>query len=75
MLTTSTASKWLALLVLAFSLTILASCQTPSTATSDDVCLIWSGISYSAKNDTPETVQGVRVNNAKRQSYCGGSNP
>jgi len=37
-----------------------------------DVCLVWKGISYSAKSDTAETVQGVRENNAAREKYCGG---
>lgn len=53
----------------------MAGCQsTPITATAPskpDVCLIWKGITYSASKDTPETVQGVRVNNAKHDSYCG----
>lgn len=73
MKTISTVSRLLPLLALGSGLTILASCQTPTTAITKgvpDVCLAWKGISYSAKSDTPETVQGVRQNNAARDSYC-----
>ena len=34
------------------------------------VCVAWKGITYSAKNDTAETVAEVRQNNAARDSYC-----
>lgn len=45
--------------------------QTVSTATTGKpVCVIWQGISYSAKSDSPETVLAIRQNNAKRESYC-----
>ena len=68
---TSIVSKLPLMLALASSLTILGCSTTHTTETGRaDVCLIWLGISYSAKNDTPETVQGVRENNAKRDSYC-----
>ncbi len=53
-------------------LPILTNCATTSTtATDKGVCSVWSGLTYSASGDTPETVQGIRVNNAKRDTYCG----
>lgn len=53
-------------------LSILATAcsQTLSTGTDKGVCALWSGLTYSASKDTPETVLGIRQNNAKRSSYC-----
>ena len=52
-------------------LALLAACQTTqTTATSDDVCLIWRAQSFSATGDTPETIAEVRERNAKRDAYC-----
>lgn len=53
-------------------LVLLAGCQTTPTTSTDDVCLIWSPIDYHAKSDTPDTVDRIRTNNAKRDKYCGG---
>lgn len=51
---------------------LLAACQTtPTTATMDDVCLIWQPITYSASGDTPRTVDEIRAQNARRDAYCG----
>jgi hypothetical protein len=58
------------MLALGSSLMIQGCSTTRSTGTSD-VCLIWQGITYSAKSDTPETVLQVRRANAKREAYCG----
>lgn len=49
--------------------------MTRTTATTPggskpDVCLIWTPVSYSAKGDTPETVDGNRALNARRNAYC-----
>ena len=58
-------------------LMLLAGCQsdrlTPTTGTGHSplVCSQWVPITYASKHDTPETVQQVRVNNAKRGAYCG----
>lgn len=53
------------------TLVLLAGCSTTrTTATTDDACLLFSTLSYSAKGDTPETVQGIRNYNARRDSYC-----
>lgn len=51
---------------------LLATCETtPSTGTiSNEVCLIWRPLTYSARGDTPETVEQVRAHNARRQAYC-----
>lgn len=52
-------------------LALLAGCQTtPTTATTDDVCLIWQPQSFSGANDTPETVAEARKRNAIRDAYC-----
>jgi hypothetical protein len=51
----------------------LAACQTttPTIGTGREVCLIWSGVTYSAKGDTARTVEEIRALNAKRDAYCG----
>ncbi len=72
---TSNAFKGLTMLALGYSLMILGCNSIPTTAirgakAKPDACLTWQDIDYSAKSDTPETVQAVRVNNAKRESYC-----
>lgn len=52
---------------------LVAACsQTLTTETSKPVCLIWRGIEYSAMDDTTETIEGIRVNNARRDAYCKG---
>lgn len=49
-------------------LTPLAACnQTATGGTS--VCTIWLPVSWSVK-DTPETIDGVKANNARRKGYC-----
>lgn len=54
------------------TLVLLASCQTtPTTATTDNVCLIWTPATYSAKADSAETIAGNRALNARRDAYCG----
>lgn len=44
--------------------------QTPSSA--DSVCSPWRSITWS-KKDTPETVDQVKGNNARRGAWCGGA--
>lgn len=52
-------------------LALLAGCQTiPITGTGKEVCLIWTPATYSAKGDTPETIEGNRALNAKRAAFC-----
>jgi hypothetical protein len=33
-------------------------------------CSVWRDISWSSK-DTPQTITEVKVNNARREGYCG----
>lgn len=49
----------------------MTSCQTRTIATTDDVCLIWTPLTYSVSGDTAETVDGIRGLNARRDAYCG----
>ncbi|RWO22805.1 hypothetical protein [Mesorhizobium sp.] len=65
-------SKTSATLLLLATLCILATAcsRTLSTETGKGVCTVWSGLTYSASKDTPETVLGIRQNNAKRASFC-----
>lgn len=54
---------------------MLTACQsmpTQTTVTTDRVaCQAFKLISYSAKNDTPETIQEVREHNAAYTAICG----
>jgi hypothetical protein len=34
------------------------------------VCQVWKDISWSEK-DTTQTIIGVKINNARREGYCG----
>jgi hypothetical protein len=52
-------------------LVLLAACSTTrTTGTGKEVCLIWTPATYSAKGDTPETIDGNRALNAKRDAFC-----
>lgn len=52
-------------------LALLAGCKTTrTTGTTGDVCLIWTPVTYSATQDSTDTVQEVRDLNARRDSYC-----
>ena len=53
-------------------LALLAACSTTRTTATDDACLIWVPVTYSANGDTPQTVQEIRALNAKRDAYCKG---
>lgn len=54
-------------------LALMEGCRTtPSTGIPGEVCLIWRPITYSASRDSPETVDEVRAQNARRQSFCDG---
>lgn len=53
------------------SLMVLPGCATTGTAvTAEGVCSVWPSTSYSQK-DTPETIKGNRINNARRSGFCG----
>lgn len=50
---------------------LVAGCKTThTTATTSDVCLIWKPVTYSASQDSAETITEVREQNAKRDAYC-----
>lgn len=53
-------------------LALLAGCsQTLTTVTTDKaVCAIWTPATYSASKDSPETIDGNRALNARRDAYC-----
>ena len=63
------------LLLATLSILVTACNTTRSIATNDGVCTVWSPLTYSASKDTPETVLGIRQNNAKRGSFCKGTKP
>lgn len=69
---THTRSIWMTLPLLA-TLVLAAGCQTTQGigTIGKPVCLIWQSIDYSGSKDTPETIDAVRVNNARRDAYCG----
>jgi hypothetical protein len=50
-------------------LTPLAACKTTDTGVTDVVCGPWRAITWSAK-DTPETIDEVKGNNARRKAWC-----
>lgn len=56
------------LLLLSASATLLAACQTTGTGVTD-ACGQWRPISWSSK-DTPQTVDEVKGNNARRKAWC-----
>lgn len=60
------------MMLLAAALPILAAgCKTTGIVGTDEVCAQWRGISW-ATSDTPETIDGVKGNNARRQAWCTG---
>lgn len=60
--------------ILIASILTLGGCAswTKSTvATADAACKVWPTTPYS-KNDTKETIEGNRLNNARREGWCEG---
>ena len=52
-------------------LVLPAGCTTiPTTGTTPDACLIWKPVTYSASQDSGETIKEVRNQNARRDAYC-----
>lgn len=49
--------------------TLLAACKTTDTGATDSVCTHWRGITWSS-NDTPQTIDEVKGNNARRGAWC-----
>lgn len=61
------------LFVLAIALMTLSGCAswTRNTAgTADGACAVWPATPYS-KLDTEKTIEGNRLNNARREGFCG----
>lgn len=48
----------------------LAACQTTGSAETE-VCAVWRPVLWS-QHDTPETIDGVKGNNARRGAWCKG---
>ena len=60
-------------LLLAMLLTsTLTGCATltGTSETNASVCQVWKDVSWSAK-DTTQTIIEVKINNARREGYCG----
>lgn len=65
--------KKLSMLLTPLSCVMLASCQplTQTTVTTDNVvCTAFHDLSYSDKHDTPDTVEGIKENNAAHDAIC-----
>lgn len=59
------------MMLLAAALPILAAgCKTTASVGTEAVCAQWRGVSWSMK-DTPETIDEVKGNNARRGAWCG----
>jgi len=51
-------------------LTMAGCSQTPTIATTRAECAVWPVISYSAGDDSAQTVQEIRQANAARKVWC-----
>ncbi len=60
--------RWPTMSILAVSLTLLAGCQTTGSGVTE-VCTVWKPVLWSSR-DTPETIDGVKGNNARRGAWC-----
>ena len=49
-------------------LALLGACKTTPTTGTDEICLIWKPVTYSAGQDSGETITEVREQNAKRNA-------
>lgn len=49
---------------------LLVACNQTATGETE-VCSVWRPVSWSQK-DTPETIDGVKGNNARRGAWCNG---
>lgn len=57
------------MLVVASGLLVASCSRTMGIGATE--CLVWQPISWSTK-DTPQTIEGVKLNNARRDAYCMG---
>lgn len=67
---TSRISSALPLLAALCGLTMAGCSQTPTIATTRAECAVWPVITYSASQDSAQTVQEVRQANAARKVWC-----
>jgi hypothetical protein len=51
---------------------LLTGCSTltGTSETNKSVCQVWKDVSWSSK-DTTQTIIEVKINNARREGYCG----
>jgi len=49
--------------------TLLAGCNRTAGVGIEATCAQWRAISWS-QHDTPETIDGVKGNNARRKAWC-----
>ena len=63
-------TRWKLIVVLGSALTVGGCWRTTGTAGTDP-CIIWQPISWSQK-DTPQTIEGVKINNARWEGWCKG---
>lgn len=61
--------RWKLMTVCAATL-LVGGCSMTTGIVGTDACAVWRPISWSQK-DTPETIEGVKINNARRLGYCG----
>ena len=60
------------LAMLLMSPLMACSSLTGTVETNKSACQVWRNVSWSSK-DTPQTIGEVKVNNARREGYCGAS--
>lgn len=48
---------------------LLGGCSMTMGTAAIDACDFWRPVSWSTK-DTSETIQGVKINNARQQAWC-----
>ena len=58
------------LAMLLMSPLMACSSLTGTSATNGAACEVWKDVSWSSK-DTPQTITEIKVNNARRDGYCG----
>ena len=68
---TCASSKTLLKLTLALASGLLVASCSRTTATVGTECLVWKPVSWSSK-DTPQTIEEVKLNNARRTAWCAG---
>lgn len=60
------------LMVLFAATLLMGGCMRLTATAAIDACDFWRPVSWSTK-DTPATVEGVKINNARQKAWCGES--